>query len=106
MTASTAATPEPTDPQRTTAVTIKIVNNGPLQIKGPISLIDHHGNPLPEPLRRTVFLCRCGQSQSKPFCDGSHTRTNFTQTLYPAPTYDAPSGTAPDTPPHRTEGNP
>ena len=25
----------------------------------------------------TVFLCRCGQSATKPFCDGTHAGVNF-----------------------------
>lgn len=29
------------------------------------------------PTRSIVALCRCGQSQNKPFCDDSHKRTGF-----------------------------
>lgn len=57
-------------------VTIQVVKNGPLIVKGPITLQDAAGQPIPttEP---TVALCRCGHSAHKPFCDGSHKSANF-----------------------------
>lgn len=27
--------------------------------------------------RTTIFLCRCGQSAKKPFCDGTHRTVEF-----------------------------
>ena len=54
---------------------IKVVEDGPLQVKGPVELLDHDGNAYQT--RRTVFLCRCGRSATKPFCDGSHARKGF-----------------------------
>lgn len=56
-------------------VTIKTVDNGPLQVKGPVQLIDHDGTSYD--VGRTVFLCRCGGSSNKPFCDGTHARNGF-----------------------------
>ena len=50
--------------------------NGPYKVTGPIELIDSEGNPIPVP-GRTVFLCRCGGSTNKPFCDGTHSRIGF-----------------------------
>lgn len=50
--------------------------DGPLQFEGEISLEDGEGNCL---LRGDeAWLCRCGQSQDKPFCDGAHKHCGFT----------------------------
>lgn len=68
--------PEAAGPATAAATRITVVENGPLQVKGNVELVDHDGNPYVT--RRTVFLCRCGQSATKPFCDGSHVRTRFT----------------------------
>ena len=50
--------------------------NGPLKITGPVELIAGTGHTLDR--GQTFFLCRCGQSKNKPYCDGSHTATGFT----------------------------
>ena len=34
-----------------------------------------NGNVIPT--RSVVYLCRCGQSKNKPFCDDSHKATGF-----------------------------
>ncbi|UMP01342.1 CDGSH iron-sulfur domain-containing protein [Amycolatopsis sp. EV170708-02-1] len=61
------------------AVVIKVVDNGPYQVKGPVWLVGHDGEEY-EPIGRTQVLCRCGKSAKKPFCDGAHVRTGFTAT--------------------------
>jgi CDGSH-type Zn-finger protein len=41
-------------------------------------VIDHEGRAFPLPThKRAVALCRCGQSRTRPFCDGSHKETGF-----------------------------
>jgi CDGSH-type Zn-finger protein/uncharacterized Fe-S cluster protein YjdI len=49
--------------------------NGPLRLEGRITLVSaDRGTVLGGSRAR---LCRCGRSQNKPFCDGSHERTEF-----------------------------
>ena len=50
--------------------------DGPLILRGQFVITGPDGQPVPAG-RRTVALCRCGQSADKPFCDGSHARTGF-----------------------------
>jgi CDGSH-type Zn-finger protein len=57
---------------------IRCRENGPLVIKGPVRVVDHLGNEFVPPAGKDgVALCRCGQSRSKPFCDGSHRACGF-----------------------------
>jgi CDGSH-type Zn-finger protein len=44
--------------------------HGPLWVRGGIPVISADG--IPYTLRNRLTLCRCGRSQNKPFCDGSH----------------------------------
>jgi CDGSH-type Zn-finger protein/truncated hemoglobin YjbI len=55
---------------------IRLVRNGPYLLTN----IDSVTGPLGEPVRThpCIALCRCGQSASKPWCDGSHARIDFT----------------------------
>ena len=55
-------------------VTITPGDNGPIRCIGPISIVDADGNLIRE--TEETYLCRCGQSSNKPFCDGSH-RADF-----------------------------
>lgn len=63
---------------------IKIRKNGPLLVTGDVLLTDHDGNVI-EPPKRPFALCRCGASDSKPYCDGTHNRIGFCATPDEAP---------------------
>ena len=55
---------------------LKIIENGPiaLGVEGEVSVvIAGSSEKKPGPL----FLCRCGQSSTKPFCDGTHRKAKF-----------------------------
>ena len=54
---------------------VQVRPNGPLVIEGVLALTLADGTGA----RRdgTTFFCRCGASQNKPFCDGSHKRVGF-----------------------------
>jgi CDGSH-type Zn-finger protein len=50
--------------------------NGPYLIRGPFVMVDQDGNEI-KVGRRVVALCRCGRSQIRPFCDGTHKAIGF-----------------------------
>jgi CDGSH-type Zn-finger protein len=50
--------------------------NGPYLIRGPFTMVDQDGTEI-EVKRRVVALCRCGRSQMRPFCDGTHKTVGF-----------------------------
>jgi len=58
-------------------VTVKVRENGPYLLTGPLTIIDADGNPYTI-VGENVALCRCGGSSAKPFCDGSHRLNGFT----------------------------
>ena len=55
---------------------IQAARNGPYLVTGASDLSDWLGRPLP--VRPQMALCRCGGSQIKPLCDGTHARNGFT----------------------------
>jgi CDGSH-type Zn-finger protein len=58
------------------SVIIKVLQDGPLQVRGECEVQDAAGNSVPAK-GDAIFLCRCGQSANKPFCDGAHKRVGF-----------------------------
>ena len=55
-------------------------NDGPLHVTGPIKILTEGGRDLTKPTAE-VWLCRCGQSSKKPFCDGTHRKVGFKSNL-------------------------
>lgn len=51
---------------------VTAIKNGPLMIEGNFNIKGVDGNILASADK--VFLCRCGKSNNKPFCDGSHNK--------------------------------
>jgi CDGSH-type Zn-finger protein/ferredoxin len=58
--------------------TIETRPNGPIIVKNCDNLKNSKGEPI-EP-KEIMALCRCGASNSKPFCDGTHGKINFKDT--------------------------
>ena len=56
-------------------VRIVPTDNGPYQVKGPIELVDAEGKTWET--KETAWLCRCGHSSHKPFCDGTHKKVGY-----------------------------
>ena len=67
------------------SVKIAVLPNGPLRVEGSIVLCDSEGRPWDLTGKPTVHLCRCGASENKPFCDGSHKKIGFQNAASPAP---------------------
>lgn len=60
-----------------TAVTIRVRQDGPLKVTGPITILDSEEREFVIPEGTSVVLCRCGHSSNKPFCDATHKRVGF-----------------------------
>ena len=58
-------------------VKITVSKDGSLKVEGNPPLLDHDGAEIETREGRPFFLCRCGASQNKPFCDGTHGRVEF-----------------------------
>jgi CDGSH-type Zn-finger protein/uncharacterized Fe-S cluster protein YjdI/ADP-ribose pyrophosphatase YjhB (NUDIX family) len=58
--------------------TVRVRENGPLAVEAELQI---RGEAQATP---RATLCRCGQSQNKPFCDGAHAAAGFTATGEPA----------------------
>lgn len=55
--------------------TVKPLASGPLQVTGDIVIRRRDGSLIESGTE--FYLCRCGQSSNKPFCDSSHKEAGF-----------------------------
>jgi CDGSH-type Zn-finger protein/uncharacterized Fe-S cluster protein YjdI len=56
-------------------VDVMPLRDGPLQVVGNLELVSGTGRTFNKTTE--AFLCRCGASHNKPYCDGSHKAANF-----------------------------
>jgi CDGSH-type Zn-finger protein/uncharacterized Fe-S cluster protein YjdI len=61
---------------RNGALTVKPLRDGPLMVQGPFEVVSGTGRTVSRATE--TFLCRCGGSAKKPFCDGTHKKMAFT----------------------------
>lgn len=54
---------------------VEVRENGPLLVYGTLHVTDKDGNE--EVKNQTTAFCRCGASNNKPYCDGSHIKAEF-----------------------------
>ena len=55
-------------------VQLVVIKNGPIMVSG---LVDVSYNGVGKVYDKLVYLCRCGASKNKPYCDGTHKTINF-----------------------------
>jgi phosphatidylglycerol:prolipoprotein diacylglycerol transferase len=87
--AAAPAGPSPSAPREfpPDSLTIRCREHGPLVVEMPtdqrfaalrLRVTDHLGREFPLPQgKRAVALCRCGHSNARPFCDGTHKSSGF-----------------------------
>jgi len=59
--------------------------DGPLKVEGEIEILAADGTLLRKAVQ--VWLCRCGKSANKPFCDSAHKAAGFRDLVAVSPEY-------------------
>lgn len=65
----------PTNEDRGGSLKTFRIPDGPLKVEGNVEIISGTGVKIGTHAK--AFLCRCGASKNKPYCDGSHKEVNF-----------------------------
>jgi hypothetical protein len=66
----------PPVPEEGNVTQILVRHNGPYRIYNLTVLVNSKGKRLET--KEVITLCRCGGSQTKPYCDGTHKTNGFT----------------------------
>ena len=53
--------------------------DGPLEVSGNVEIVSGTGRTIGRTTK--TWLCRCGQSANKPYCDGTHRKIGFTDAV-------------------------
>ncbi|MDD2197240.1 MAG: CDGSH iron-sulfur domain-containing protein [Bacteroidales bacterium] len=51
---------------------VKINKGGPIKVTGKFKISGTDGSRIDKENQNEVYLCACGKSKRKPFCDGAH----------------------------------
>lgn len=62
-------------PEGQTFLKARVLPNGPVLLEGPYELVDGQGASCLE--AGSGYLCRCGASANKPWCDGAHSKVGY-----------------------------
>lgn len=58
-----------------TKIKITVTENGPLLVEGEAEIVYEKDSWTKE--KKKMYLCRCGASSNKPFCDSTHNKIDF-----------------------------
>lgn len=66
---------EKTEGEVVSETVVEVSPNGPLLLYGNVTIKGQDGTT--QKKTKVTAFCRCGQSNNKPFCDGTHAKTGF-----------------------------
>lgn len=66
---------EPASVETESETTVEVMKNGPLIVRGNIIVKNAEGKETNH--QRVTTFCRCGGSNNKPYCDGTHRKMGF-----------------------------